>query len=67
MYEPERYICDVGYWTDFVRTAISILFRGMGTEKGNISDTAGPIPREFSCELEELSANGPQSALLRKD
>ena len=62
MYEPDRVICDVGLWLDSVRTATSIRFSEMGSERGSVSDAAGAIPRqlETSCELEGLSASGPQ-------
>jgi hypothetical protein len=56
MYE----ICGFGYWSDSVRTDLSIRLSAMGPGRARSSDTVLPdtvrlLPREVSCELERLS------------
>jgi hypothetical protein len=55
MYVPERFICDVGYWSHSVRTVTSILLSGMGTERIRGTDPERPLPPGVSSELERLS------------
>jgi hypothetical protein len=52
MYVPER-VCGVANWLHSVRTDTSMSGIGPGWTRG--SDGERPVPREYSCELEQLS------------
>ena len=55
MYVPERLICDDENWSYSVRTDASTWLGGIGTGWAHVFDTERPVPRGFSCELEQLS------------